>query len=88
MQKFIENNEKSCCTVKYKLVLTDLNMPQMDGFEAAERILKYQNDIKKVYPDYQRVPIVAVTAYEDQDTIDRCFKIGMVAVLHKPLNID
>ena len=33
--------EKDCCDVKYKLIMTDLNMPNMDGFAAAEHILKY-----------------------------------------------
>lgn len=38
---FISNYEKTCCSLKYKLILTDLNMPEMDGFDAAKNILKY-----------------------------------------------
>jgi CheY-like chemotaxis protein len=38
---FINNNEKTCCDVRYKLVLTDLNMPEMDGFDASRQIFKY-----------------------------------------------
>ena len=61
--------EKECCDVKYKLVLTDLNMPVMDGFEAARLILKYQAIPR---PESSFVPIVAVTAYDDIDTMDQC----------------
>lgn len=32
------------------------------------------------------VPVVAVTAYEDNETVNRCLKIGMSAVLHKPVS--
>ena len=39
---FKSNQEKTCCDVKYKLVLTDLNMPEMDGFEASRQIISYQ----------------------------------------------
>ena len=39
---FKENMEKECCPIRYKLVLTDLNMPNMDGFDAAIKILDYQ----------------------------------------------
>lgn len=33
--------EKNCCPLRFKLVLTDLNMPNMDGFEASSQILAY-----------------------------------------------
>jgi CheY-like chemotaxis protein len=39
--------EKLCCPVNYKLVLTDLNMPNMDGFDAAILILDYQKKMRE-----------------------------------------
>jgi len=78
--------EKDCCDVKYKLILTDLNMPNMDGFAAAEHIIEYQQERKRRDPDFRLVPVVAVTAYEDNETVNRCLKIGMSAVLHKPVS--
>jgi CheY-like chemotaxis protein len=35
------NQAKKCCDVRYKLILTDLNMPKMDGFDAAKKIIEY-----------------------------------------------
>ena len=78
--------EKVCCDVRYRMILTDLNMPNMDGFSAAEHILNYQLERKKRDPDFRLIPIVAVTAYEDNETVSRCLKMGMSAVLHKPVS--
>jgi len=41
VEAFKANMEKTCCRKRYKLVLTDLNMPEMDGFDAARNIFKY-----------------------------------------------
>jgi len=37
-------------------------------------------------PSRPPIPIVAVTAFEDDDTINRCKSIGMSAVIHKPVS--
>jgi len=34
------------------------------------------------------VNVAAVTAYTDRKTVDRCFEVGMVEVLHKPVSQD
>ena len=33
------------------------------------------------------MPVVAVTAYDDNKTMETCFKIGMSEVLNKPVSI-
>jgi CheY-like chemotaxis protein len=62
----------------------DLQMPEMDGFEATEKILKLISDD----PRQQTYPcnIVALTSYTDNKTIERCYSIGMKDVIHKPLD--
>ena len=63
-------------------------MPVMDGFDAATEILKYQREIQAFDPKRKFVPIVAVTAFEDTETIKKCINIGMSAVLQKPIDLE
>ena len=63
-------------------------MPVMDGFDAATEIIKYQREIQVFDPKRKFVPIVAVTAFEDTETIKKCINIGMSAVLQKPIDLE
>lgn len=64
----------------YALLLTDLHMPDMNGYEltAAIRIAE---------KDQHRMPIVALTATAKSDEADQCLAAGMDAYLGKPLRI-
>jgi CheY-like chemotaxis protein len=60
----------------YSLILMDLRMPQMDGFEATEKIknvLKFES------------PIAAITGETGTATQELCNKIGMDGFYHKPM---
>lgn len=61
----------------FDLILMDLQMPGMDGFQTATHI--------RAIPDYAETPIIAVTANCSSDFRDRCFKIGMQGFLAKPV---
>jgi len=64
----------------FDLILLDLKMPGMDGFEVAHEIRK----IEKTNPKKNRVRIIALTA-EDFDGIKvKCTKAGMDGMLRKP----
>ncbi|MDF3117451.1 response regulator [Burkholderia semiarida] len=68
-----------CCTdTRYDLVMTDLNMPGMDGYTLA-RVLRAQ---------YPGLPVVAVTAHASAAEHARCAEAGIVAVLVKPVLLD
>jgi CheY-like chemotaxis protein len=62
---------------KYDLVLMDLQMPDMDGLETT--------DIMRKLPDYDQVPIVALTANYSDHYRDLCRQHGMQAFLSKPV---
>lgn len=67
-------------------MLTDLNMPNLDGIQAAIQIFAYQEERMERDPAYKFVPIVAVTAFEDHETLSKCIEVGMSAVLQKPVS--
>lgn len=62
------------------LVLMDLRMPILDGFEATEKIRKGDAGKK-----YKNIPIIGVTADAFDDSTSRALQLGMNDVLVKPL---
>lgn len=68
-------------TRQFDLILMDINMPEMDGIEAAQII--------RNFPDPRgNVPILALTAGLMPDEVRKCHEAGMNAVLPKPISID
>jgi CheY-like chemotaxis protein/anti-sigma regulatory factor (Ser/Thr protein kinase) len=65
---------------RFDLVLMDLHMPVMDGFEATATL---RSD--EVLAQRPRVPIVAVTAHSTDQVRQKCLKVGMDDFLSKPL---
>ncbi|MBV6492352.1 MAG: Sensor histidine kinase RcsC [Turneriella sp.] len=65
---------------EYDLVLMDLQMPFMDGFEAAEQIRAIDD------PKKSTVPIVALTADVLSETRQKVFQVGMNNIVTKPIN--
>jgi len=63
---------------KYDAVLMDMQMPEMDGFEATRIILQNQNN--------KNLPIIAMSAHSQEDEINKCIKAGMRDYLKKPIN--
>ena len=67
---------------KYEMILMDVQMPKMDGYEATRRIRAL--DI----PAAKNIPIVAMTANVFREDIDRCLRAGMNGHIGKPLDFD
>lgn len=65
----------ACRELSPDLVVTDIKMPNRDGLEAARAI-------REIRP----TPIVVVTAYHDEEFIDRALKEHVLAYLLKPIN--
>ncbi|MDR2578664.1 MAG: response regulator [Chitinispirillales bacterium] len=67
---------------KYDIVLMDVQMPKMDGLEAARSI--------RALPTLQNIklPIVAMTANVFKNDIEACLEAGMDDHLGKPLDFD
>ena len=67
-------SDPDCKDKFYRAIIMDLQMPVMDGFEASEKILEYQSRQPNLA---HKCKIVALTAYTNQETIQRCLDIGM-----------
>ena len=61
------------------LILMDIAMPVMDGYETTKKIRKN--------PDYDSIPIVTFTAFTQGKEIRKMFDIGANSHITKPLNI-
>jgi len=79
-----DNGRKACEAVRkndYDLVLMDVQMPEMDGFEATAAIREQE------MPLGQRIPIIAMTAYAMKGDMERCLEAGMDGYIAKPIKI-
>jgi two-component system sensor histidine kinase/response regulator len=65
---------------KYDVVFMDLQMPEMDGYEAT---LAIRSVIRK-----EELPIIAMTAHALQSELQHCLEIGMNDVVTKPIDPD
>ncbi len=80
-----ENGEQALQAVQthaYDLVLMDCQMPVMDGYEATRTIRKLDN------PQFQRLPIIALTAHTMKGDDEKCYLAGMNDYLSKPVRPD
>ena len=87
---------QTCCRRSFKLVLTDIQMPQIDGYQVSERIKateKYHSDylrsksIECFVKARKKCPVIAVTANHDNTVGELAFKSGIKEVLLKPVDI-
>jgi len=76
LDKFKANPEKYC------LILMDIQMPIMDGYEAARSIRAMDTDWAK------SIPIIAMTANVFKEDIDNCFAAGMNDHVGKPIDME
>ena len=72
--KFKENPDK------YDIIVMDIQMPTMDGYEAT-RVIRSLD-----FPKASTIPIIAMTANAFKEDIDHCLASGMNDHLSKPID--
>jgi len=65
-------------TQPFDLVLVDLEMPELDGFDLVRRL--------RAEPRFNDLPVIVVTGREDVSAIDRAFTSGATSFVTKPIN--
>ena len=66
----------------YELVFMDIQMPDMDGYEATRTIRA------SVHPDANSIPILAMTANAFAEDVQTALEAGMTAHVAKPIDLD
>ncbi|MGB2697545.1 MAG: response regulator [Candidatus Zixiibacteriota bacterium] len=77
----VENGVKAIEALKrtaYNLILMDVQMPEMNGFEATKAIRQMEDEKK-------HIPIIAMTAHAMKGDKERCLKAGMDDYVSKPI---
>ena len=67
---------------RYSLILMDIHMPEMDGYEATRKIRALD------YESIKAIPIIAMTANVFREDIEKCLSAGMNDHIGKPIDID
>lgn len=62
----------------FDLVLLDILMPEMDGFQVLERL--------KADPVQRELPVIVISALDEMDSVIRCIGMGAEDFLPKPFN--
>jgi CheY-like chemotaxis protein len=69
---------KAALTQRFDVIVSDIGMPGMDGYELARRL--------RELPEYRAVPMVAVTGFASYDDRERSLGEGFTAHLSKPVD--
>jgi len=67
---------------RYDMIFMDVQMPEMDGYEATRRIRSLG------FPTAHSVPIIAMTANVFREDIEKCLAAGMNDHVGKPISLD
>lgn len=66
--------------IKYDLILMDINMPVIDGYDATIEIRKDEKN--------NSIPIIGLSVNSSSEAIDKAFAVGMQGYISKPIVLD
>jgi signal transduction histidine kinase/DNA-binding response OmpR family regulator len=72
----------------YEMIFMDIQMPEMDGFEATRRIRDFEAQSPEPPVPRRQIPIIAMTANVFREDIEKCLAAGMNGHVGKPLDLN
>ncbi|MBC3538131.1 response regulator [Rufibacter sediminis] len=94
VKKVLQDHEVQVCVVNngrealdklteepFDLILMDMQMPEMDGYEAMYHI-------REKMPTHRDIPIIALTAHATQGDFQKCLSAGATSYVSKPFKSD
>jgi CheY-like chemotaxis protein len=76
----------------YDMIFMDVQMPEMDGYEATRRIRAFEKEQRENNPQGQLspkgIPIIAMTANVFREDVEKCLEAGMNGHVGKPLDFE
>ena len=89
--KVVKNGREAVDEVlkgSFDAVLMDIQMPEMDGYEATRMIRKKEEESCDILVRGERIPIIAMTAHAMKGDEEKCLEAGMDAYVSKPIYQD
>jgi len=77
VELYKQSMAKTCSDIRYKLILTDIQMPEMDGISEATEIKRIEQELRETNHDIPEVRIVMITAYDTEEAVQKCRDIGV-----------
>ncbi|MDR0553915.1 MAG: response regulator [Treponema sp.] len=73
----------------YGMIFMDVQMPEMDGYEATRKIREFEREREDFFQDRPKgIPIIAMTANVFREDIENCLRAGMNGHVGKPLDFN
>ncbi len=77
---FLAKSDKYKTASRPDLILLDLNMPRMNGYEFLKKI--------KADPNFNDIPIVVLTTSDVESDVVRSYKLGAASYMSKPVDME
>lgn len=76
----LKDENESENEAKPRLIILDLNMPKVSGFEALHEI--------KSHPNLRKIPVVILTTSQSEDDVTQAYDLGVNSFIQKPIRFE
>jgi CheY-like chemotaxis protein len=79
LEYFSVNSRSASMACRCDLILLDLNLPKISGFEILQRMRRAEH--------MKTIPIVVMSGSSNPEEIARCYRLGATSYIHKPSHL-